>query len=126
MALSIGAKAWRIRFDATNKLGCNINLSGDEARSIVEFMESEELPNPAAAVRVLLAAALSTYPEWGADISARRTAVSDVRLWAINRVALSMREIADELEVSIAEGFSEMEAAVMERATDAAMKGDDT
>lgn len=125
MALPIGAKAWRVRFDATDKLGCNINLAGDEARSIVEFMEAEELANPAAAVRVLLAAALSTYPEWGANVSARRTAVIEVRMWAVQRAAAALRELADELEVTIAEDYAKVEAEVMERAIKAS-QGEDT
>jgi predicted TPR repeat methyltransferase len=113
-----GTKVWRKKFDTTGKLGCNIQLSGDAARQIVEFMEAEDLPNPAAAIRVLTDMALATYPEWAAGAAVRRAIVTETRMWTTTRVVEKLREVVEELEVGIFEDHQQHELKLMETAMD--------
>lgn len=116
MPLAIGAKKWRERFDSTKKLSCNLQLSGDEARAVIEFMEAEGLPGPAAAIRMLMGVSLDTYPEWAAGVATRRAMAIQTRMWATNRCVEKLREVIDELETGIEQERLDVENEAIEKA----------
>ncbi len=94
----------------------HLSFDGEEAKAIIEFMEAEELPTPAAAVRALIAAALSVYPDWASTISGRRSVLNEQRLWGLNRTAQHFRDLANEIEMNIQEDFVKKENEVIDQA----------
>ena len=116
MGNRIGLKAHLKNFEANGKLNVTTVIYGEEAQALLDFMEVEGLDSPGAAARMLIASAVSAYPEWAVTVSARRTVVMEQRQWASSRLAIFLRELAEETEQGFLEARKEMEADLMETA----------
>ena len=111
---ALGLAGWREKVKSTGKITVNTTFQGEEAEKILEIMDREGFIAPTQAARLLFIAAISSYPEWGANVVARRMAAAETRAWCQRRLHEELvpifEKIISEVEQSIMEQTAQFEA----------------